>query len=80
MVAIWPPVAPTPLEENEVGKEYESEKEVGETTLKSNTQGDLPIENLTLVEENEPTQRDKTQKVINVEDKNIIQPKTTILG
>ncbi|KAI5334504.1 hypothetical protein L3X38_024637 [Prunus dulcis] len=80
MVAIWPLVPPTCLEENEVGREYESEKEVGEMTLKLNTQVDLPLENLTLVEENEPTQRDKTQKVVNVEYKNIVQPKATVLG
>ncbi|PQM35917.1 hypothetical protein Pyn_04531 [Prunus yedoensis var. nudiflora] len=80
MVAIRPPVPPTPLEENEVGREYESEKKVDETTLKSNIQGDLPIENLTLVEENEYTQRDEIEKVVNVEDGNIIQPKATILG
>ncbi|KAI5313214.1 hypothetical protein L3X38_042388 [Prunus dulcis] len=80
MVAIRSPVSPTLLEENEVGIEFESEKEVGKTTLKSNTQVDLPIENLTLVEENEPTQKGKTQKVVNIEDENIVQPKATILG
>ncbi|KAI5317388.1 Hypothetical predicted protein [Prunus dulcis] len=80
MVAIRPPVPPTPLEENEVGREYESEKEVDETTLKLNIQGDLPIENLTLVEEKESTQRDEIEEAVNIEDGNIIQLKATILG
>ncbi|PQM33924.1 hypothetical protein Pyn_17631 [Prunus yedoensis var. nudiflora] len=79
MVAIRSPVPPTPLEENEVGKEYKNEKEVGEMTLKFNIQINIPIENLKLVEEKESTQGDETQKVVNVEDGNIIQPKAMIL-
>ncbi|PQQ09266.1 hypothetical protein Pyn_17945 [Prunus yedoensis var. nudiflora] len=79
MVAIQPLVPPTPLEENEVGRECENEKEVGKTTLKSNIQGDLPIENLTLVEENESTKGDETQKVVTNENCNMVQLKATIL-
>ncbi|PQQ00692.1 hypothetical protein Pyn_40086 [Prunus yedoensis var. nudiflora] len=55
VVASWPPIPPTPLEESEVSREYESEKEMGKTTLGSNVQVDRPIESLTLVEEKEST-------------------------
>ncbi|CAL9021260.1 unnamed protein product [Prunus brigantina] len=48
VVASRPPIPPTPLEESEVSKEYDSEKEMGETTLGSNVQVDRPIESLTL--------------------------------
>ncbi|CAB4299128.1 unnamed protein product [Prunus armeniaca] len=75
MVAIRPPMPPTPLEENEIGREYKSEKDVDEMTLKLNIY--LIIENLTLVED---TQEDETQKVVNVEDGNIAQPKATTIG
>ncbi|CAL9021453.1 unnamed protein product [Prunus brigantina] len=51
VVASWPPIPPTPIEESEVSKEYKSEKEMGEMTLGSNVQVDCPIESLTLVEE-----------------------------
>ncbi|CAL9005276.1 unnamed protein product [Prunus brigantina] len=37
----------------------------------------LIIENLTLVKD---IQEDETQKVVNVEDGNIVQPKATIIG
>ncbi|KAI5317274.1 hypothetical protein L3X38_036981 [Prunus dulcis] len=80
MVAIQPSVPPIPLEENEVGIDCESEKEMGETTLKSNIQGDFPIENLTLVEENESGQGDENQKVVTNENYNMFQPKASILG
>ncbi|KAI5346126.1 hypothetical protein L3X38_014005 [Prunus dulcis] len=56
MFLVRPPIPPTPLEESEVSREYESEKEMGDTTLGSNVQVDRPIESLTLVEEKESTQ------------------------
>ncbi|CAB4290214.1 unnamed protein product [Prunus armeniaca] len=80
VVASRPPIPPTPLEESEVGMEYESEKEMGETTLGSNVQVDHPIESLTLVEEKESTQGDETQKMVTDENCNMVQPKATILG
>ncbi|KAI5322682.1 hypothetical protein L3X38_031754 [Prunus dulcis] len=80
VVSILPPVPPTPLEENEVDMEYESEKEIGEMTLESNVQVDIPIENLTLVKEKLSTQGDESQKVVTNESCNMVQPKATILG
>ncbi|KAL6285533.1 hypothetical protein ACE6H2_009923 [Prunus campanulata] len=80
VVVSWPPIPPTPLEESEVSREYESEKEVGETTLESNVQVDRPIKSLTLVEEKESTQGDETQKMVTDENCNMAQPKATILG
>ncbi|PQP92272.1 hypothetical protein Pyn_14307 [Prunus yedoensis var. nudiflora] len=64
MVAIRPPVQPTPLEKNEVGREYESEKEVGETTLGSNVQVDRPIESL---QSSEKEGRSMTQDAIMID-------------
>ncbi|KAI5319982.1 hypothetical protein L3X38_039690 [Prunus dulcis] len=70
VVASRPPIPPTPLEESEVSREYENEKEMGETTLGSNVQVDRPIESLTLVEEKESTQGDETQKMVTDENCN----------
>ncbi|KAI5317184.1 hypothetical protein L3X38_036891 [Prunus dulcis] len=64
VVASRPPIPPTPLEKSEVSREYESEKEMGKTTLGSNVQVDRPIESLTLVEEKKSTQGDETQKMV----------------
>ncbi|PQQ15631.1 shematrin-like protein 1 [Prunus yedoensis var. nudiflora] len=80
VVASWPPIPPTPLKESEVSREYESEKEMGETTVGSNVQVDSPIESLTLVEEKESTQGNETQKMVTDENCNMAQPKATILG
>ncbi|CAL9025075.1 unnamed protein product [Prunus brigantina] len=80
VVASRPPIPPTPLEESEVSREYKNEKEMGETMLGSNVQVDHPIESLTLVEENEYTQGDETQKMATDENCNMVQPKATILG
>ncbi|CAB4314045.1 unnamed protein product [Prunus armeniaca] len=80
VVSIRPPVPPTHLEESEVDMEYESEKEIGETTLESNVQVDIPIGNLTLVEEKLSTEGDESQKVVINENCNMVQPKATILG
>ncbi|KAI5317895.1 hypothetical protein L3X38_037602 [Prunus dulcis] len=74
------PIPPTPLEQSEVSREYESEKEMGKPTLGSNVQVEHPIESLTLVEEKESTQEDETQKMVTDENCNMVQPKATILG
>ncbi|CAB4273145.1 unnamed protein product [Prunus armeniaca] len=73
-----PCVPPTPLEENEVDEECVIDKDADELAIELSTQVDLPIEKLTLIERKESTQRDKTQKVVEVEDRNTIQSETAI--
>ncbi|CAL2246545.1 unnamed protein product [Prunus armeniaca] len=77
-ILFQPCVPPTPLEENEVDEECVIDKDADELAIELSTQVDLPIEKLTLIERKESTQRDKTQKVVEVEDRNTIQSETAI--
>lgn len=78
MVVIQPHIPPTPLEENEVDEKCVIDKDADELAIELSTQVDLPIEKLTLIERKESTQRDETQKVVEVKDRNTIQSETAI--
>ncbi|CAB4268534.1 unnamed protein product [Prunus armeniaca] len=78
IVAVWPSILSTFLNENEVNREYVNEREVDKLVLEGKTQINFPIETLTLVEEEKSTQENAIQQAVKVEHQ-MTQLETSIL-